>query len=256
MIAVKEALNVPDGVFLPMVVVDTVVPYVWMGCLIAAVCWQARFDVWNRSDRAVLESLAASHAGAAVQASTIAPRRIWWKFIGIRLLLIHAAVIAGVASRFVGQKLPAIPNVVAASAWTIIVVTGLALALSFTPMRRAEHHGAPGMGQRWLYFVLTAIGAKASLAHLGASVVLIAAGFVIVAVHIVVLFLGARVLRAPLFLVTAASQANIGGVASAPVVAAVYEPGLASVGLLLAVLGNIVGTYLGILCGQLCRAVI
>jgi uncharacterized membrane protein len=72
----------------------------------------------------------------------------------------------------------------------------------------------------------------------------------------VFLLIGARVTRSPFFLVAAASQANIGGVASAPVVAAVYEPGLASVGLLLAILGNIVGTYLGILCGQLCRGLI
>ena len=72
----------------------------------------------------------------------------------------------------------------------------------------------------------------------------------------IVLLIGARMMRAPLFLVAAASQANIGGVASAPVVAAVYEPGLASVGLLLAILGNIVGTYLGILVGQICRVMI
>jgi len=63
----------------------------------------------------------------------------------------------------------------------------------------------------------------------------------------------ACVVEAPMFLVVTASQANVGGVASAPVVAAVYQPGLASVGLLLAILGNIVGTYMGIVCGQLCR---
>jgi uncharacterized membrane protein len=60
-------------------------------------------------------------------------------------------------------------------------------------------------------------------------------------------------MKAPMFLVASASQANIGGVASAPVVAEVYRPGLASVGLLLAILGNILGTYMGIFCAQLCR---
>jgi uncharacterized membrane protein len=83
--------------------------------------------------------------------------------------------------------------------------------------------------------------------------VLIAAGLLIVAVHAAILLVGARLMRAPMFLVAAASQANIGGVASAPVVAEVYHPGLASVGLLLAILGNIVGTWLGIFCAQLCR---
>ena len=88
---------------------------------------------------------------------------------------------------------------------------------------------------------------------MSSAATLISAGLVIIVVHAVILLAGARWLKAPLFLTAAASQANIGGVASAPVVAAVYEPGLASVGLLLAILGNIVGTYIGILVSQLCR---
>jgi uncharacterized membrane protein len=122
-----------------------------------------------------------------------------------------------------------------------------------TPVRRIERSGASRIGYVLLYLVLTAIGARAGVKDLSSALILIAAGFVIMAVHALFLLTGARLLRAPLFLVAAASQANVGGVASAPVVAAVYQPGLASVGLLLAILGNIVGTYLGILCAQLCR---
>ena len=69
-----------------------------------------------------------------------------------------------------------------------------------------------------------------------------------------VTILVSRLIKAPMFLVAVASQANIGGVASAPIVAEVYQPGLASIGLLLAVLGGIIGTYLGILTGYLCHA--
>ena len=82
---------------------------------------------------------------------------------------------------------------------------------------------------------------------------LIPAGLAIVVIHAGFILAAARITKAPLFLAAAASQANIGGVASAPVVAEAYQPHLASVGLLLAVLGNIVGTYMGILAGQLCR---
>ena len=80
-----------------------------------------------------------------------------------------------------------------------------------------------------------------------------AAGFVVIVVHALVLVLACRVLKAPLFLAAVSSQANLGGVASAPIVAEVYQKGLAPVGLLLAILGNIIGTYLGILTGQICR---
>ena len=244
MIAVKEALAVPDKIFAPMVIVDTVVPYVWMGMLIACVGAQAGFDRWNRSDRTVLDDLSRR---AKVDAVTVrlTPG-------GVTALLMFAAI-GSLLARDIGARLPVVKDIVSPYAWTIIIVSVLGLLLSMTPVRRMEQAGASRLGYYILYFVLTAIGAKASVANIPAAFILILAGFMIVGVHAVFLLAGARLLRAPLFLVAAASQANVGGVASAPVVAAVYEPGLASVGLLLAILGNIVGTYFGILCGQLCR---
>ncbi|MDD5533545.1 MAG: DUF819 family protein, partial [Syntrophales bacterium] len=74
-------------------------------------------------------------------------------------------------------------------------------------------------------------------------------------IHASVLFAASRLLRTPLFFVAVASQANVGGPVSAPVVAEIYRPGLAAVGVLMAVIGNISGTFLGILCAQLCRLV-
>ena len=248
MIAVKEALAVPDAVFAPMVIVDTVVPYLWMGFMIAMVGLQPAFDRWNRSDRAILD-----HFGeqAVKHLATCGSRRT---AAGI-LLALAVAFAGGGAAHLIARQLPQIRDVVTTYTWTIMAVSLIGILLSFSPLRRLERSGASRTGYDLLYFVLTAIGAKASVASIGSALVLIAAGLVIVAVHAVVLLVGARLLRAPLFLVAAASQANIGGVASAPLVAEVYHPGLASVGLLLAILGNIVGTWLGIVCAQLCRMV-
>jgi len=246
MIAVKEALSVPDEVFAPMVIVDTVVPYLWMGFMIAMVGMQPAFDRWNRSDRAILERLDAQvvkHLETCVSRRTVA---------GI-VLSLGVAFAGGGAAQLIARQLPQIRDVVTSYTWTIMLVTLIGILLSFSPVRKLERTGASRTGYELLYFVLTAIGAKASVASIGSALVLIAAGLLIVAVHAAVLLLGARIMRAPMFLVAAASQANIGGVASAPVVAEVYHPGLASVGLLLAILGNIVGTWLGILCAQLCR---
>jgi uncharacterized membrane protein len=248
MIAVKEALSVPDAVFAPMVIVDTVVPYLWMGFMIAMVGLQPAFDRWNRSDRTLLD-----HFGeqAVKHLATSGSRRT---ARGI-LLALGVAVAGGGVAQLIARQLPQIPDMVTTYTWTIMVVTLIGILLSFSPLRALERSGATRTGYDLLYFVLTAIGAKASVASIGSALVLIAAGLTIVAVHAVVILIGARLLRAPLFLVAAASQANIGGVASAPVVAEVYHPGLASVGLLLAILGNIVGTWLGIVCAQLCRLI-
>ena len=246
MIAAKEAVSVPDAVFAPMVIVDTVVPYLWMGILIAMVGLQPAFDRWNRSDRAILDRLGehvVKHLATHVSRRTLA---------GI-VISLGVAFAGSAVAHLVGRQLPQIQDVVTSYTWTIMIVSMIGIALSFSPVRNLERSGATRTGYDLLYFVLTAIGAKASVASIGSAMVLIAAGLLIVAVHAAVLLIGARLLKAPMFLVAAASQANIGGVASAPLVAEVYHPGLASVGLLLAILGNIVGTWLGILCAQLCR---
>lgn len=248
MIAVKEALSVPDEVFAPMVIVDTVVPYLWMGFMIAIVGLQPAFDRWNRSNRAALDHLGEE----AVRYLATAGGRRTWGGIGISLAV---ALAGGAGAHLAGSVMPQVKDVLTSYTWTIIIVTLLGIILSFSPLRRLEQSGASRTGYDLLYFVLTAIGAKASVADIGSALVLIGAGILIVAVHAVFLLIGARLLRAPMFLVAAASQANVGGVASAPVVAEVYHPGLASVGLLLAILGNIVGTWLGILAAQLCRLV-
>jgi uncharacterized membrane protein len=248
MIAVKEALTVPDAVFAPLVIVDTVVPYLWMGILVAMVGLQPAFDRWSRADRSILDQLGER---AAAYVATSGGRRTP---AGILSALLIAFAASG-AAYLMARQLPQIKGMVTTYTWTIMMVSCLGIMLSFSPVRNLERSGATRTGYDLLYFVLTAIGAKASVASIGSALVLISAGLLIVAVHAAILLIAARLMRAPMFLVAAASQANIGGVASAPVVAEVYHPGLASVGLLLGILGNIVGTWLGILCGQICRLI-
>jgi uncharacterized membrane protein len=246
MIAVKEAIGTPDKVFTPMVIVDTIVPYAWMGLLVGLVTLQPLYDRWNYSKTEVLGQLAAGAKEAREHA--------FHGFHPVKLLLILAiASIGTILSRRLAGLIPNVSNIISTYTWTIIIVSILGIALSFTKVRKLEGYGASRIGYFILYFVLTSIGAKASISNIGATAVLIMAGFMIVIFHAVILLVTGRLIRAPMFLAVVASQANIGGVASAPVVAAIYQPGLASVGLLLAILGNIIGTYCGIITGQLCQ---
>ncbi len=245
MIAVKEALGTPDAVFLPMVVVDTVVPYVWMGLLIILARHQLLIDGMLNANRNILDDLGARAGLLNSQA-----QRLGFKTGAVIIL---AGVAGAELSSWVSSYLPQIKNVITRFAWGIMIVSTLGIMCSFTPAKKLEAHGSNKIGYFILYFVLTTIGAKASIQNVSSAFVLIAAGFVIVAIHAFVLFAAARLMRVPLCLAAAASQANIGGVASAPMVAEVYQKGFASVGLLLAILGNLVGTYIGIAVGQLCR---
>jgi uncharacterized membrane protein len=94
-----------------------------------------------------------------------------------------------------------------------------------------------------LYLLLTAIGAQADLKAVLAAPLFLAAGVVWIAVHATLLLIVARLIRAPLFFFATGSMANIGGAASAPVVAGVYHPAMAPVGLLMAVAGYVLGIY-------------
>jgi uncharacterized membrane protein len=246
MIAVKEALQTPDAVFLPMVIVDTIVPYVWMAILVAFAESQPYFDRWNSADRRILDQLSR-------KAYKIEEQKVVWEWWRVALLAAAAVGVSWGVREFV-QVLPIGKDAV--YAWTVILVSALAIGLSFTRAKKLEVHGSTKIGYFILFFVLTSIGAKASLSNIGATVLLIIAGFIIVAIHAAILLAVARLIRAPMFLAAVASQANIGGVASAPIVAEIYQPGFAPIGLLLAILGNIVGTYIGILAGQLCRLMI
>ena len=246
MIAVRDAVDAPASVYAPMVVVDTIVPYAWMGMLILMAGFQAAYDRWNRSDPKITAELFRRSSAAAQEPP---------KPLTLTHVVLLAALAAGatLASQKISALLPVIPNMISAKAWTIIVASTLGLALSFTPARRLEAYGASKVGYMLLYLVLAAIGVTTSLAHLAAAPVLILAGFVWILIHGSVLIGVGRLVRAPLGLIATASQANIGGPASAPVVGGAYHPQLAPVGLLLAVLGNIMGTYAGWLCAQVCR---
>jgi uncharacterized membrane protein len=246
MIAVKEAINTPDEVFLPMVIVDTIVPYVWMGLLVAASSRAAMFDRWTKADRHYLDELSHRVEKLASQ------EPLSWR-VDTTLLILALAVGGGFLASALAKFLPVIKDVISTYAWTIIIVSMLGIGISFTPARRLSHYGSTWIGYFILYFVLTTIGAKASLVNIQSTAVLILAGVVLTLFHAAVLVAVAKLIRAPLFLAATASQANVGGVASAPIVAEIYQPGLAAVGLLMAILGNIIGTYLGILAAQMCR---
>lgn len=247
MVAVKEALGTPEPVFAPMLVVDTVVPYVWMAFLIALAGFQTAFDRFVNADRQVMDELSRRAGRRQALEQNFSVR-------GVVLVLLTAA--AGLFfAKVSAARLPVINHMISGYIWVIIGASLLGVLLSLTPVKKLEEAHSTRIGYWLLYFVLTTIGARACIRDFGAALVLIGAGFCVVALHGLVLVAAAKLMRAPMFLVVSASQANIGGPASAPVVAAVYQPDLASVGLLMAILGNILGTYTGLITGYICKLI-
>jgi len=127
--------------------------------------------------------------------------------------------------------------------------------LSFTKAKNYEGAGASKFGSVFIYILVASIGMKMDLTMILDNIGLIAIGVVWMTIHALLLILVAKLIKAPYFFLAVGSQANVGGAASAPIVAAAFHPSLATVGVLLAVVGYAVGTIAAIACTILMQIV-
>src|SRR5690606_32022492 len=137
--------------------------------------------------------------------------------------------------------------------WLIVLATTFGLLLSFTRVKLMEGAGASKVGSVFIYILVATIGMHMDVTAVFSNPGLFAVGAVWMTIHASLMLIVARVIRAPVFYMAVGSQANVGGAASAPVVAAAFHPSLAPVGVLLAVFGYALGTYGAYICGQLMR---
>ena len=244
LLAMKESVGTPDATLAPLLVVDVVVGYGWMGVLIFFSASQDRFDRWVGADTSLLDRLNAD----LVERDTRRPTTL--SDLG---LIVGLPLAAAVGARALGGMLPEIgtPTIISGGTWAVLLVVTAGLLLSFTPLRDMEDAGASRVGYWALYFLLTSIGAKADLTAVLDVPLYLVAGALWIAIHILILLAVARWIRAPLFFVATGSMANVGGAASAPIVAGVYLPAMAPVGLLMGVAGYILGIYAALGCSWL-----
>jgi uncharacterized membrane protein len=245
MVAIAESVGADQAALGPIIVVDTVVGYGWMGVLLFFSGWQARFDRWNRADTDALEDANRRILETAAQRR---PVELWHMAV-----LIGLAFAASVVSIAIGQRLPPVgnPTIISSTTWAVLIVVTGGLLLSFTPVRKLEEVGASKLGYAALYLLLTGIGAQANMRAVLEAPLYLAAGALWIGIHVAVLLIVARLIRAPLFFFATGSMANVGGAASAPVVAGVYNPAMPAVGLLMAVAGYVLGIYAALGCATL-----
>lgn len=244
MVAVGTSIGVRDELFGVMIIVDTVVGYGWMGVVIFLSSFQSRIDKWNGVVDSPVSDLSDHLANSDHH------QREPLQFSSLVFMLVIGFGLGFLSLKF-GEYLPDLGQVVTSFGWTVILVSLFGLGLSFTPVARLEKQGASHLGNLFLYLLLATIGAKADLRAITEAPLFLGVGVVWIMIHVIVLFSVGRLLKAPMFLIATSSQANIGGVVSAPIVAAVYQKGMAPVGLLMGVLGNILGLYFGFLTAQL-----
>lgn len=245
MMAMKQSVGTPDSTLGPLLVVDVVAGYGWMGVLIFLSAYQAHFDDWMQANTGGMDRLNEKMKNAEDHRRPVTLADI--------SVMIGIALAATVGAKAVAGTLPEFgtPTIITTSTWAILLVVTGGLLLSFTPLQEMEEVGASRLGYFALYLLLTSIGAKADLAAVLDVPLYLLAGVVWIGIHIVFLLAAARMVRAPLFFVATGSMANVGGAASAPIVAGVYLPAMAPVGLLMGVAGYILGIYAALGCSWL-----
>lgn len=255
--AMKEVFHVDDNLFGQFIAVDVLVANVWMAVILFLAGRAEAFDRWTGADtRAIddmkrrIESFNAEHARIPTLTDMMVILAIGLGAMG----LAHA--IGEPLAGWIASSAPALARYSLTSGffWVVVISTTIGLALSFTRARKLEGVGASRFGSAALYVLVATIGMHMDIGALLDRPRLFALGFCWITVHALVMLGIAKLIRAPLFFMAVGSQANIGGAASAPVVASAFHPSLAPVGVLMAVLGYALGTYCAWLTGLMLQA--
>jgi len=198
-----------------------------------------------------IEDYAASIAKIPTTADTMTILALAFGITGLAHLL------SDFIAPYLSENYPALENYSLTSGffWIVVIATAAGLVLSFTRARQLEGAGSSRFATVFLYVLIASIGMQMDITTVVSNPGLFMVGGIWIVIHIIIMLLVAKLIRAPFFFVAVGSQANVGGAASAPVVASAFSPSLAPVGVLLAVLGYFVGTYGAYICGLLMQLV-
>ncbi len=248
-----------------MVFVDIVVANIWMAIILIGVGKSKGIDKWLKSDTAAIEALkekVSSFSKKVERNPSLTDLMIMvaLSFGTVSLAHLGAGYLSEFFSDFVnGIANPTVKNIFtflgSSFFWMISLSTVAAILLSFTKAKNYEGAGASKIGSVFIYILVASIGMKMDLTLILDNVGLVAIGLIWMSIHAVLLIMVAKLIRAPYFFLAVGSQANVGGAASAPIVAAAFHPSLATVGVLLAVFGYAVGTIAAIGCTILMQLV-
>jgi uncharacterized membrane protein len=241
-----------------MVFVDIVVANIWMALLLIGIGKRKRINQWLKADTTAIEDLklkvsAFTESVKKNPSLTDLMIMLGIAFGSVGLAHFSAGYLAPYFNSFVetfsSETLKNIFTFLGSSFfWMISIATLIAIGLSFTKAKNYEGAGASKFGSVFIYILVATIGMKMDLKLIFDNTGLIAIGVVWMGIHALLLVMVAKLIKAPYFFLAVGSQANVGGAASAPIVAAAFHPSLATVGVLLAVFGYAIGTIAAIGC--------
>lgn len=252
--AMLEVFGASPTLFSQMIAVDVIVANIWLAVLLYGAANPGRFDKIFHADSSAIEELkdkVEKYREGILKIPSMADTMLIFG-LGFGVTGI-AHFLADNIAPWIATNYPGLDQYSLDSNffWIVVIATTGGLILSFTKARNLEGAGASRMGSVLLYVLVATIGMQMDLNAIFSNPTFFMVGIIWILFHVTIMLIVAYIIKAPLFFVAVGSQANIGGAASAPIVASAFHPALAPVGVLLAVLGYAVGTYGGYLCGIL-----
>lgn len=231
LIAVKQAIGMPDSLLALSLLTDALCYSLWVAVLFSLPRLAPAFNRWTRA------------TSSASEAAAVTPPSIPTTSDGV-LLWLGLALLATTVASWIATQLPS-SSMLTATTWTILLATVAGLCIAHTPLARFA--GASAVSGTLLLVVVAVLASQSNFSGIAAAPMYLACGLSILAIHAVLLALAARLFHFDLYLCGISSLAHIGGVAATPILAASYSPPLVPVGVLLALLGYILGTGFGLL---------
>ena len=256
--AMKEIFDVGDSLFSAMIAIDVIVANIWMALLLYGTGIDDKINKWFDADVSSIDDLKLRIEQYKEQIMRIPETNDTMRVLAIGF------GITGIAHLGADTIAPAIKNAAPELArfsltsgffWLIVISTTFAILLSFTKLREIEGVGASRIGSIFIYILVATIGMKMDILSIFDNPSLFIIGLIWMTIHAILLIIVAKIIKAPFFFLAVGSKANVGGAASAPILASAFHPSLAPVGVLLAVMGYAIGTYGAWLCGILMQAV-
>jgi uncharacterized membrane protein len=239
MVAIQNALHLPESAMGYTLLIDSIDYAIWVMILLALVPFAKHFNRWSRANTTAIDTI-----GAMIEKRNATKREI--DFVSIYLLLSISLVISAL-TEIMATSLPT-SAFMTPNTWQVILATLLGILFAHTPL--AKLSGANEVANIMLYFIIALIASRANFYELTEAPLYIVAGFTIIVIHALLMILFAKLFKLDLFSIGVASLANIGGIASAPILASAYSKALIPIGVLMAMLGYIIGTFGGLLVGK------
>lgn len=259
--AMKEVFEVSDNLFGTMIIIDVIVANIWMAVLLIGVRSSDKIDRFLKADNRAIEDLKENVKSYRAKVSKMPTSKDMFVLLAITFGGVGMShLMKDLVAPFFGQYSEQLAQLGLTSLtskffWLVVFATTYGVILSFTKARKLEGVGASRWGSVFIYILVATIGMKMNLGEIADNLNLFGIGIIWMIIHVVILLLTAYLIKAPYFFVAVGSQANIGGAASAPIVASAFDIALAPVGVLMAVIGYALGTYGALICAYLMQAV-